>query len=142
MVRKILISVLILLSPGIAVFSQKEISAEYSGQISSLEKRFKAIDGSMNYLKKNNVDQNNIIKIYSEAESLFRDIKETPEQIKDYDMALKFLSQKLSVIEEKSAERISFAGRTGFMYIVMIATGSGIILFMMIYSIIMYVRRK
>jgi hypothetical protein len=109
--------------------------------ISIFEKRFKAVDESMNYLKAENVDSNDIITLYTESESLFREVKYASE-LKDYDMTIKFLSHKLSILEEKSLERVALAKRMDLIYILMVGFGTGIIIVMSGYSIYMYSRRK
>jgi len=120
---------------------QTELPKDNTKDILSFEKRFKAVDESIKYLKTNNIDSNDIITAYTEAESLFHEIKSSTE-LKDYDMAVKFLSHNLSVLEEKSSERVSLAKRMNLMYIVMVAMGFCIIAGLSIYSIYMYSRRK
>lgn len=142
MARKFIILSIIFMLQGITAFSQNENTPDYSAQILSLEKKFKVLNESIAYLKNKNMDTADISKTYAEAGNLFKDIKDNPDSLRDYDMALQLLSVKISTLEEKTADKISFARRTAFMYIVMVTAGAGIILFMVIYSILMYLRRK
>lgn len=141
MIRKFMISGLLFVFFTGSMLSAQEDPAKTSGDISSFEKRFKLIDESMNYLKTKNVDSNDIITLYTDAESLFREVKYASE-LKDYDMTLRFLSHKLSILEEKSLERVALAKRMDLIYILMVAFGTVIILIMSGYSIYMYSRRK
>lgn len=142
MVRKCLVLFIVFLLQGLTAFTQDENSNDYSAQILTLEKKFRVLDESIAYLKKNNMEIADIDRIHTEAGGLFREIKDNPDAFKDYDMALQLLSVKVAVLEEKTAERISFARRSAFMYIVMVVAGAGILLFMIIYSVSMYIRRK
>ena len=149
MIRKLIILwFLFIFLAGVQAYPQNEpvnkVSADNaSAVILSFEKRFKAVDESMLYLKNNNIDSNDIITLYTDAESLFREVKYTSElKEKDYDLAMKFLSSKISVLEEKSTERVLFAKRMNLMYILMVAMGLTIIILMSFYSIYMYSRRK
>ena len=141
MARKILILLLVLF-PFTAVFPESDNPADYSSQILSLEKKFRTIDQSFEYLKKNNAELGDLSKIREDALNLFKEIKDNPDSLKDYDMALQLLDARVSILEEKSAEKISFVRRSAFMYIIMAIAGTGIILFMVIYLILMYLRRK
>ena len=104
--------------------------------------QFRTIDQSFEYLKKNNAELGDLSKIREDALNLFKEIKDNPDSLKDYDMALQLLDARVSILEEKSAEKISFVRRSAFMYIIMAIAGTGIILFMVIYLILMYLRRK
>ena len=141
MIRKFMISgFLFIFFTGSILFSQDE-QIKNANDIASFEKRFKAVDESMNYLKIKNVDSNDIITLYTDAESLFRELKYASE-LKDYDMTLRFLSHKLTILEEKSLERVALAKRMDLIYILMVAFGTFIIIIMSGYSIYMYSRRK
>jgi len=141
MIRKFIISgLLFIFFAGTLLFSQSELNNN-ANDIILFEKRFKAVDESLNYLKSKNIDSNDIITIYAEAESLFREVKYASE-LKDYDMTIRFLSQKLLILEEKSLERVSLARRMDLMYILMVSMGIGVIIVMSLYSIYMYSRRK
>ena len=143
MARKmIIILVFLSLIPGVTASALNDNSPDYSSQILTFEKKFKTIDQSIDYLKKNNMEIAEINIAYEDAGNLFKEIKDNPDSLKDYDMALMLLQAKVSMLEEKISGKISFAGRSAFMYIVMVATGIGIILFMVIYLILMYFRRK
>jgi len=142
MIRKLLISgLLFVFFTGTPLLSQNELPENVENDFSSIEKRFKTIDESINYLKTKNIDINDIITIYTEAESLFREVKYASE-LKDYDMSVRFLSHKISILEEKSTERVSLAKRMELMYILMVSMGVVIIVIMSSYSIYMYSRRK
>ncbi|HNX23338.1 MAG TPA: hypothetical protein PKG60_04780 [Spirochaetota bacterium] len=142
MIRKFMISgLLFIFFTGTPLLSQNELPDTIEKDFSTFEKRFKAIDESINYLKSKNVDSNDIITMYAEAESLFREVKYASE-LKDYDMTVRFLSHKISILEEKSLERVSLAKRMDLMYILMVSMGGVIVIFMSIYSIYMYSRRK
>lgn len=110
-------------------------------ELSEIEKRFKSIDETVVYLKNKNVDISDINAMYSDAENLFKELKYNAE-IKDYYMTLKFLTEKLSVIEEKSSQRVTFARRMNVIYILMVVMGLSIVVIMGGYSIYMYLRRK
>ncbi len=141
MIRKFMISgLLFILFTGNYLLAQNE-SVKYADDILTFERRLKAVDGSMNYLRVKNVDSNDITTLYTESESLFREIKYTSE-LKDYDMAIRFLSHKLSILEEKSLERVALAKRMDLIYILMVGFGTVIIIVMSGYSIYMYSRRK
>ncbi len=141
MIRKFMISgFLFIFFTGSLLFSQED-PAKNAGDIASFEKRFKAVDESMNYLKAKNVDNNDIITLYTDAESLFRELKYASE-LKDYDMTIRFLSHKLTILEEKSLERVGLAKRMDLIYILMVGFGAVIIVIMSGYSIYMYSRRK
>jgi len=141
MIRKFMISgFLFIFFTGSLLFSQEDL-VKNAGDIASFEKRFKAVDESMNYLKAKNVDNNDIITLYTDAESLFREIKYASE-LKDYDMTIRFLSHKLTILEEKSLERVALAKRMDLIYILMVGFGAIIIMIMSGYSIYMYSRRK
>lgn len=126
---------------GTPLLSQNELPQNLENDFSSIEKRFKTVDESINYLKTKNIDINDIITLYTEAESLFREVKYASE-LKDYDMSVRFLSHKISILEEKSLERVSLAKRMDLMYILMVSMGAAIIVIMSLYSIYMYSRRK
>jgi len=142
MLRKFIISgIMFVFFAGTSLFAENELLKNNINDISSIEKRFKAIDTSMAYLKNKNVDINDIITLYTESESMFREVKYTSE-LKDYDMTLKFLSHRLAILEEKTLERVSLAKRMDLMYILMVGMGMVIIVGMSLYSIYMYSRRK
>jgi hypothetical protein len=142
MLRKfIILLILSVFFAGTSLFAENGLLKNNINDISSIEKRFKAIDASMAYLKNKNVDINDIITLYTESESMFREVKYTSE-LKDYDMTLKFLSHRLSILEEKTLERVSLAKRMDLMYILMVGMGMVIIVGMSVYSIYMYSRRK
>ncbi len=142
MIRKLMISgLLFVFFTGSPLLSQNELPQNVENDFSSIEKRFKNVDESINYLKTKNIDINDIITIYTEAESLFREVKYASE-LKDYDMSVRFLSHKISILEEKSLERVSLAKRMDLMYILMVSIGVTIIVILSLYSIYMYSRRK
>ncbi len=142
MKRKFIISgLLFILLTGTSLFSQNDPVKNDTVDISSFEKKFKSIEQSMSFLKSKNIEYNDIITIYTEAESLFREVKYTSE-LKDQDMALRFLAHKLSILEEKTLERVSLAKRMDLMYILMVVMGFIIVGVMSFYSIYMYSRRK
>jgi len=139
---KIIISgFLLIFFIGAPLFPQDEPVRNTAKDISLFEKRFKNINESMNYLKDKNIDRNDIIAVYNDAESLFKEVKYAPE-LKDYDMTVKFLSDKLTELEEKSLERVSLVKRMDFLYNLMVSLGLAIIVIMSSYSIYMYSRRK
>ena len=141
MIRKFMISGLLFILFSGNYLSAQNDPVKNADDISAFEKRFKAVDESMNYLKAENVDSNDIITLYTESESLFREVKYASE-LKDYDMTIRFLSHKLSILEEKSSERVALAKRMDLIYILMVGFGTVIILVMSGYSIYMYSRRK
>lgn len=126
---------------GAPVFSQDEPVRNSVKDISLFEKRFKSINEKMNYLKDKNIDYNDIIIIYNDAESMLKELKSGSE-LKDYDMTINFLSSKLSILEEKSHERVSLIKRMDFIYNLMTGLGLVIVVVMSSYSIYMYTRRK
>ena len=128
-------------TPLLSQTSQTEFPQNIENDFSSIEKKFKAIDESVNYLKTKNIDINDILTLYAEAESLFREVKYASE-LKDYDMSVRFLNHKISILEEKSLDRVSLAKRMDLMYILMVSMGVAIIVIMSLYSIYMYSRRK
>lgn len=141
-----LISGLLLVLFTVAPLSSQEESRtepvrDISKEISLFEKKFKSINESMNFLNSKNIDHNDIIILYGEAESLLKEIKSNPE-LKDYDMTLKLLSNRISLLEEKSVERVSLVKRMDFMYNLMVGLGLAVIVLMSSYSIYMYSRRK
>lgn len=141
MIRKFMISgLLFVLFTGNFLSAQND-PIKNTDDILTFEKRLKGIDESLNYLRAKNVDSNDIITLYTESESLFREIKYSSE-LKDYDMTIKFLSYKLLILEEKSLERVSLAKRVDLIYILMLVFGTVIVLVMSGYSIYMYSRRK
>jgi hypothetical protein len=141
MIRKFMISgLLFILLTGNFLYAQND-PVKSADDISAFEQRFKAVDESMNYLRVKNIDSNDIITIYTEAESLFREVKYASE-LKDYDMTIRFLTHKLSILEEKSLERVALAKRMDLIYILMVGFGTVIIIIMSGYSIYMYSRRK
>jgi uncharacterized protein YoxC len=141
-VKKITILLILFLFGVISAYSQADNSADYSSQILTFEKKFKTINQSLDYLQKKNMEISDLNKAAEDAETLFKQIKDDPDSLKDYDMALQLLGAKVSSLEEKISGKISFAGRSAFMYIAIVAAGIGIITFMVIYLIIMYFRRK
>ncbi len=145
MIRKLMIyGLLFIFFIGIPLFSQTaqtELPQNIENDFSSIEKKFKAIDESISYLKTKSIDINDILTLYSEAESLFREVKYASE-LKDYDMSVRFLNHKISILEEKSLDRVSLAKRMDLMYILMVSMGAAIVIIMSVYSIYMYSRRK
>ena len=142
MIRRLMISgFLFIFLTGIPLFSQAEQVRNNANDISTFEKRFKAVDESMKFLKNKNIDNNDLITLYTDTEALLRDIKYASE-IKDYDLTVKFLSHKLSILEDKSLERVSLVKRMDLMYMLMVIMGMTIIIGMSIFSIYMYSRRK
>jgi cell division protein FtsL len=140
--KKFMILLILFISfSGTALFSQNEFLKNYEGEISELESRFRNITESLDYLKKKNVDSNDIITMYTETESLFRELKLVSE-LKDYDIINRFLQHRLTALEEKTLERVSLAKRMDFIYIIMVTMGSVAIIVMSVYSVYMYSRRK
>lgn len=109
--------------------------------VSAFEKKFKEIDVYMDYLKAKMVEHNDIISMYTEAERLFRDLKTSPD-IKDVELSRQHLKLKLEILEEKARQRVSYLKRMDFMYQSMLILGMIMIIFMVVYSIYMYARRK
>lgn len=110
-------------------------------EIAAFEKKFKEIDVYMNYLKDKMVEHNDIITMYSDTERIFRDFKTSPD-ISDIVLAREFLNSKLDILEEKAKQKVSYTRRMDFMYQTMVILGLASIIYMVIYSIYMYVRRK
>ena len=109
--------------------------------ISAFEKKFKEIDVYIDYLKAKMVEHNDIISMYTEAERLFRDLKTSPD-IKDIELSRQHLKLKLEILEEKAEQKVSYIKRMDFMYQAMLILGMTMIIFMVVYSIYMYARRK
>jgi len=142
MKRKLMIFVFFFISfTGVSLYSQNEIITSNTIDFSEFEKKLKLIDEKMAYLKNNSIESNDIITLYKEADSLYQGLKNGGEN-RDSDQAQKFLSYKLSVLEEKSTERISFARSMDIIYILMTGMGLAIVIIMSIYSGYMYSRRK
>lgn len=142
MIKKVLIAGFLSLFCAVTpLFPQNDVLIDNTADISSFEKRFKAIDETVLYLKKHNIDISDITPIYSEAEALFREIR-YPSSLKDYNMASKFLSEKLTIVEEKSSDKVSFSKSMNIIYILMLTMGCSIVIVMTIYSAYMYSRRK
>jgi hypothetical protein len=142
MIRKCIISgfIVILLS-GISLFSQ-DIADDGSDKVfSAFEERFKAVEKSLSYLKEKNMDSEDISSLYAEAEGFLKDLKQNTVQA-EQESGRKFLSHLLSVIEEKSFERVVLAKRMDTLYIIMVSLGIIIIAGMSIYSVFMYMRRR
>ncbi|HOP28731.1 MAG TPA: hypothetical protein P5120_01660 [Spirochaetota bacterium] len=110
-------------------------------EITVFEKKFKEIDTYMNFFREKMVEHDDIIKTYTDAERLFRDLKTSPD-ISDINLAREHLNTKIEVLESKAKQKVSYIKRMDFMYQTMIVLGLAIIVFMVIYSIYMYVRRK
>ncbi len=145
MIKKLIPLVMLLLFISLSFAAEpvpdtqlRTFSAE---EISNFEKRFREIDIHMNYLKEKMVEQEEIISMYAETERLFRELKTSPD-ISDLNMAREYLTSKLNILEETSKERVSYVRRMDFMYQAMVVMGMAIIIFMIIYSIYMFARRK
>lgn len=119
-------------------YQPQTLSAE---EISAFEKKFKEIDVYMSFFREKMVEHDDIIKAYTDAERLFRDLKTAPD-ISDINLAREHLDTKIEILEGKAKQKVSYIRRMDFMYQTMVILGLGIIVFMVIYSIYMYVRRK
>ncbi len=114
------------------------LSAE---EIASFEKKFREIDGYMNFLKEKMVEHDDIILLYTDAERLFRDLKTSPD-ISDIKIAKEYLNTKIDILDNRAKQKVSYIKRMELMYQSMVIMGLGIIIYMSIYSIYMYIRRK
>lgn len=150
MIKKHIFSCLLLVFIiGVPIFPQNQTPVDNTttktalnqDELSSIEKRFKSIDESIVYLKKKNVDINDIITMYADAENMLKELKYNSE-LKDYYMTLRYLADKLSIIDEKTSERLTLAKRMNLIYILMVGMGLSIVLIMGLYSIYMYLGRK
>ncbi|HOP63293.1 MAG TPA: hypothetical protein PK358_07835 [Spirochaetota bacterium] len=110
-------------------------------EISDFEKKFKEIDVYMEYFREKMVEHNDIIDVYTDAERLFRDLKTSPD-IVDIELAREHLNTKLENLREKAEQRMSYIKRMDLMYQTMTILGLVIIVFMVVYSIYMFARRK
>lgn len=109
--------------------------------IAAFEKKFREIDVYMNFFKMKMVEHDDIILLYTDAERLFRDLKTSPD-ISDIKLAREHLNTKIDIVESRARQKVSYIKRMDFMYQAMVILGLGIIVYMAIYSIYMYVRRK
>lgn len=114
------------------------LSAE---DIASFEKKFREIDVYMNFFKEKMVEHDDIILLYTEAERQFRDLKTSPD-ISDIKLAKEYLNTKIDILDNKAKQKVSYIKRMELMYQTMVIMGLGIIVYMSIYSIYMYIRRK
>ncbi len=147
MVKKILFMIILSLAISFNFSYAADIKDEIQPQtfsaeeITVFEKKFKEIDTYMNFFREKMVEHDDIIKTYTDAERLFRDLKTSPD-ISDINLAREHLNTKIEVLESKAKQKVSYIKRMDFMYQTMIVLGLAIIVFMVIYSIYMYVRRK
>jgi hypothetical protein len=147
MVKKLLfmiiLSLIVLLNFSYAVETKEEIQPQTfsAEEISAFDKKFKEIDVYMNFFREKMVEHDDIIKSYTDAERLFRDLKTSPD-ISDINLAREHLNTKIDNLEGKAKQKVSYIRRMDFMYQTMVILGLGIIIFMVVYSIYMYLRRK
>ncbi len=147
MVKKLLfmiiLSLIVLLNFSYAVETKDEIQPQTfsAEEISAFDKKFKEIDVYMNFFREKMVEHDDIIKSYTDAERLFRDLKTSPD-ISDINLAREHLNTKIDNLEGKAKQKVSYIRRMDFMYQTMVILGLGIIIFMVVYSIYMYLRRK
>ncbi|HOK02323.1 MAG TPA: hypothetical protein PKX79_06685 [Spirochaetota bacterium] len=118
--------------------AQKTFSQE---DIQLFENRFKDIKGHLDFFNDRAVEYNEILKLYTEADKLFRDFKTSPD-VGDVALAKELLESKLSILEEKVRLKYVSIRKMEILYTTMVFSGLGIIIFMVIYSIYMYLRRK
>jgi len=139
----IVFSVFIFLNHSYAADTKTEIQPQTFSieEISAFEKKFKEIDVYMNFFREKMVEHDDIIKSYTDAERLFRDLKTSPD-ISDINLARELLNTKIDILEGRAKQKVSYIKRMDFMYQTMIVLGLAIIVFMVIYSIYMYLRRK
>lgn len=147
MVKKLLfmiiLSLIVLLNFSYAVETREEIQPQTfsAEEISVFDKKFKEIDVYMNFFREKMVEHDDIIKSYTDAERLFRDLKTSPD-ISDINLAREHLNTKIDNLEGKAKQKVSYIRRMDFMYQTMVILGLAIIIFMVVYSIYMYLRRK
>ena len=147
MVKKYLPLILVLLlfsfsvSHGARQDDENEPRIFSAEEISSFEQKFREIDVYMEYFREKMVEHNDIIDVYTDAERLFRDLKTSPD-ISDIDLAREHLNAKLEILREKAEQRMSYIKRMDLMYQTMTILGLIIIVFMVVYSIYMFARRK
>jgi ABC-type iron transport system FetAB ATPase subunit len=139
----IILSLIVLLNFSYAVETKDEIQPQTfsAEEISAFDKKFKEIDVYMNFFREKMVEHDDIIKSYTDAERLFRDLKTSPD-ISDINLAREHLNTKIDNLEGKAKQKVSYIRRMDFMYQTMVILGLGIIIFMVVYSIYMYLRRK
>lgn len=147
MVKKLL-PLIILLSIFSLTFSfaeeqEEEIQPQTfsADEISAFEKKFREIDVYMKYFKEKMVEHDDIISMYTDTERLFRELKTSPD-ISDISLAREHLNTKLEILDTKAKQKVSYIRRMDFMYQTMVILGLAIIVFMVLYSIYMFVRRK
>lgn len=147
MVKKILSMIILTLVISLNFSYAADIKDEIQPQtfsaeeISVFEKKFKEIDIYMNFFREKMVEHDDIISSYTDAERLFRDLKTSPD-ISDINLAREHLKTKIEILEGKAKQKVSYIRRMDFMYQTMVILGLAIIVFMAVYSIYMYVRRK
>lgn len=142
MIKKMVIcSMLMICFSGSYLFSQNDSASPLPPETTALEKKFKSIDESIDYLRKRNVEVNDLVALSNEAAEMLKDIK-TPGENKDYNTLTKFLSFKLTVLEEKINSRTSLAKSINIIYTLLSVFGISIVLIMVVFSVIMYSRRK
>lgn len=110
-------------------------------EIAAFEKRFREIDVYMNLFKEKMIEHDDIISMYVDTERLFRELKTSPD-ISDINLAREHLKTKLDMLEMKAKQKVSYIKRMDFMYQSMVVLGLALIVFMALYSIYMFVRRK
>lgn len=147
MVKKLL-PLIILLSIFSLTFSfaeeqEEEIQPQTfsADEIAAFEKKFREIDAYMKYFKEKMVEHDDIISMYTDTERLFRELKTSPD-ISDISLAREHLNTKLEILDTKAKQKVSYIRRMDFMYQTMVILGLAIIVFMVLYSIYMFVRRK
>jgi hypothetical protein len=147
MVKKLLsviiFSLIIFLNISYAAETKVEVQPQTlsADEITAFEKKFKEIDIYMNFFREKMVEHDDIIKSYTDAERLFRDMKTSPDR-SDINLAREHLNTKIEILEGKAKQKVSYIKRMDFMYQTMIVLGLLIIVFMAVYSIYMYIRRK
>ncbi len=147
MVKKLLsviiFSLIIFLNISYAAETKVEVQPQTlsADEITAFEKKFKEIYIYMNFFREKMVEHDDIIKSYTDAERLFRDMKTSPD-ISDINLAREHLNTKIEILEGKAKQKVSYIKRMDFMYQTMIVLGLLIIVFMAVYSIYMYIRRK
>jgi len=139
----IILSLILSLNFSFAAETRDEIQPQTfsAEEISAFEKKFKEIDVYMNFFREKMVEHDDIIKAYTDAERLFRDLKTSPD-ISDINLAREHLNTRIDILEGKAKQKVSYIKRMDFMYQTMVVLGLVIIIFMAVYSIYMYIRRK
>lgn len=138
-----------LLLPALIIFMSLSLQSQDNIQGNSLnvdeilhfEEMLSVIKDNIKFLNEEQIETGDMKNRFAEAENLFFTLKNSAD-IKDFELMKRYLNTIVSELAQESGDRVTFVQRMELLYWMMLSIGLVIVFMILVYSIVMYSRRK